>query len=92
MIVAYTCSMTDYIPTSQNYIPEGMIDLGVGDPDFSLLPLDMLRRAGFYGVHGGRVSPLAREASRTHTSVTGTRGSESPIQALTRSGSNPDAR
>ena len=37
--------MTNYIPTSQTYIPEGMIDLGVGDPDFSLLPLDMLRRA-----------------------------------------------
>ena len=37
--------MTNYIPTSQNHIPEGMIDLGVGDPDFSLLPLDMLRRA-----------------------------------------------
>jgi 2-aminoadipate transaminase len=37
--------MTDYIPISQTYIPEGMIDLGVGNPDFSLLPLDMLRRA-----------------------------------------------
>ena len=37
--------MTDYIPCSQTHIPEGMIDLGVGDPDFSLLPLDMLRRA-----------------------------------------------
>jgi 2-aminoadipate transaminase len=37
--------MTNHIPTSQTYIPEGMIDLGVGDPDSSLLPLDMLRRA-----------------------------------------------
>ncbi|MFL7870004.1 MAG: PLP-dependent aminotransferase family protein [Anaerolineales bacterium] len=37
--------MTDYIPTSQIYIPPGMIDLGAGDPDFALLPLDMLRRA-----------------------------------------------
>ena len=37
--------MTDYIPTSQIYIPEGMIDLGVGDPDFALLPVDMLQRA-----------------------------------------------
>ena len=37
--------MTEYIPISQVYIPEGMIDLGAGDPDFALLPLDMLRRA-----------------------------------------------
>ena len=37
--------MTNYIPTSQTQISEGMIDLGVGDPDFALLPLDMLRRA-----------------------------------------------
>jgi len=41
----YTCPMTDYIPTSQIHIAEGMIDLGAGDPDFSLLPLDMLHRA-----------------------------------------------
>jgi len=41
----YTYSMTDYIPTSQIYIPPGMIDLGAGDPDFALLPLDMLQRA-----------------------------------------------
>lgn len=41
----YTCPMTDHIPTSQIHIPAGMIDLGVGDPDFELLPLDMLRRA-----------------------------------------------
>jgi hypothetical protein len=31
--------MTNYIPTSKIHIPEGMIDLGVGDPDFALLPL-----------------------------------------------------
>jgi 2-aminoadipate transaminase len=37
--------MTDYLPTSQIHIPEGMIDLGAGDPDFALLPLDMLQRA-----------------------------------------------
>jgi len=37
--------MTDYIPISQVYIPEGMIDLGAGDPDFALLPVDMLRCA-----------------------------------------------
>jgi 2-aminoadipate transaminase len=41
----YTCYMTTHISSSQTYIPEGMIDLGVGNPDFSLLPLDMLRRA-----------------------------------------------
>jgi 2-aminoadipate transaminase len=37
--------MTTYIPTSQIYIPPGMIDLGVGDPDFALLPLYLLRSA-----------------------------------------------
>jgi 2-aminoadipate transaminase len=37
--------MTDHIPTSQIYIPPDMIDLGAGDPDFALLPIDMLRRA-----------------------------------------------
>lgn len=37
--------MSNDIPTSQLYIPPGMIDLGVGDPDFALLPLDMLHRA-----------------------------------------------
>ena len=37
--------MTDFIPTYQTYVPEGMIDLGVGNPSFSLLPLDMLQRA-----------------------------------------------
>jgi len=37
--------MTNFIPTYQSYVPEGMIDLGVGNPDFSLLPLGMLQRA-----------------------------------------------
>ena len=37
--------MTTYISSSQTYIPEGVIDLGVGDPDFTLLPLEMLHRA-----------------------------------------------
>ena len=31
--------------TSQVNIPPGVIDLGLGDPQFSLLPLDILRRA-----------------------------------------------
>jgi 2-aminoadipate transaminase len=31
--------------TSQVNIPPGVIDLGIGDPQFSLLPLDLLRRA-----------------------------------------------
>lgn len=37
--------MKGTIPVSQFHVPEGMIDLGLGDPDFALLPLDMLRRA-----------------------------------------------
>jgi len=37
--------MTNFIPIYQTYVPEGMIDLGVGNPDFALLPLDMLQRA-----------------------------------------------
>ncbi|MGD8406494.1 MAG: PLP-dependent aminotransferase family protein, partial [Anaerolineales bacterium] len=37
--------MMQYIPTYQTYIPEGMIDLGAGNPDFMLLPLDKLQRA-----------------------------------------------
>ena len=41
----YTCSMKNHIRTSQSHIPEGMIDLGVGDPDFDLLPLGMLHSA-----------------------------------------------
>jgi 2-aminoadipate transaminase len=44
-VVAYTYPMTNYIPTSQIYIPPGVIDLGVGNPDFTLLPLEILRRA-----------------------------------------------
>ena len=37
--------MTKYIPTWQIHVPEGLIDLGIGDPSFSLLPLDLMRRA-----------------------------------------------
>jgi len=41
----YTYPIMDFVPTYQTYVPEGMIDLGVGNPDFSLLPLNMLHRA-----------------------------------------------
>ena len=44
-LVAYTCLMTNHIPIAQTYIPEGMIDLGNGNPDSSLLPLDIIQRA-----------------------------------------------
>ncbi len=37
--------MTLPIPTSQINIPPGVIDLGAGNPPFSLLPLDLLREA-----------------------------------------------
>jgi 2-aminoadipate transaminase len=37
--------MTSPLPTSQVNIPPGVIDLGVGDPPFSLLPLALLRAA-----------------------------------------------
>lgn len=37
--------MTNFVPIYQTYVPEGMIDLGIGNPDFSLLPLGMLQRA-----------------------------------------------
>ena len=37
--------MTNYIPISQTYVPPGMIDLGVGTPDFVHLGHDMLLRA-----------------------------------------------
>jgi len=30
---------------SQFYVPPGFIDLGLGDPQLSLLPLDLMRRA-----------------------------------------------
>jgi len=33
------------LPTSQTQIPDGFIDLGVGDPPLPLLPLDMIREA-----------------------------------------------
>jgi 2-aminoadipate transaminase len=37
--------MTKYIPVSQTYVPPGMIDLGVGTPDFEHLAHDLLQRA-----------------------------------------------
>jgi DNA-binding transcriptional MocR family regulator len=37
--------MIPTLPTWQIDIPEGLIDLGVGDPSFSLLPLERMRRA-----------------------------------------------
>ena len=37
--------MTNFIPTYQTYVPEGMIDLGVGNPDFEHLAYDLLHRA-----------------------------------------------
>ena len=37
--------MNNFIPIYQTYVPEGTIDLGVGNPDFSLLPLEMLQLA-----------------------------------------------
>jgi 2-aminoadipate transaminase len=37
--------MTNYIPVSQTYVPPGMIDLGVGTPDFAHMAHDLLRRA-----------------------------------------------
>ncbi len=36
---------TPSLQTAQNNIPPGMIDLGVGDPQFDLLPLERLQRA-----------------------------------------------
>jgi 2-aminoadipate transaminase len=33
------------LPIAQIDLPSGMIDLGLGDPDFDLLPLDLLRRS-----------------------------------------------
>ena len=41
----YTYQMTNYIPVSQTYVPPGMIDLGVGTPDFAHLGHDILRHA-----------------------------------------------
>jgi len=37
--------MTNRIPVSQTYVPEGMIDLGVGAPDSEHLAYNLLRRA-----------------------------------------------
>jgi len=33
------------LPVAQINLPSGMIDLGLGDPDFGLLPLDLLHRS-----------------------------------------------
>jgi 2-aminoadipate transaminase len=41
----YTTLMTTIPPISQIKIPPGMIDLGQGDPPFSLLPLELLRQS-----------------------------------------------
>jgi len=41
----YTNLMTTIPPISQIKIPPGVIDLGQGDPPFSLLPLELLRQA-----------------------------------------------
>lgn len=38
-------SMTGLIQTSQINIPPGFIDLGLGDPQFALLPLDLIHQA-----------------------------------------------
>ena len=37
--------MERILQTSQFYIPQGFIDLGLGDPQFSLLPLEMMHKA-----------------------------------------------
>lgn len=37
--------MTSPLPVTQINLPPGMIDLGLGDPSFDLLPLDLLHRA-----------------------------------------------
>ena len=41
------------IRTTQVNVPAGRIDLGVGQPDFELLPLDLLRRAAAQRLAGG---------------------------------------
>ena len=41
----YTFAMTTPFPTIQNQVPADVIDLGLGDPSLSLLPLDLFREA-----------------------------------------------
>ncbi len=41
----YKTSMTMPLPTYQTQIPQGFIDLGLGDPPLALLPLDLMRDA-----------------------------------------------
>jgi 2-aminoadipate transaminase len=43
--IDYKTSMATPLPTYQTQIPQGVIDLGAGDPPLSLLPLDLLREA-----------------------------------------------
>src|SRR5512142_3392019 len=38
----YTCTMTPSLQTIQNQIASDVIDLGLGDPPLSLLPLDLI--------------------------------------------------
>ena len=37
--------MSAALPVSQFSLPPGFIDLGLGDPSFDLLPLDLIRQA-----------------------------------------------
>jgi 2-aminoadipate transaminase len=41
----YKARMTTPFQIAQNSIPSGFIDLGIGDPQFELLPLDLIREA-----------------------------------------------
>jgi 2-aminoadipate transaminase len=43
--MSYKTSVTETLQTVQDDIPPDIIDLGLGDPPLSLLPLDLLRRA-----------------------------------------------
>ena len=43
--LAYTCSMPPSVQNSQINIPADVIDLGLGAPPFSLLPLDLIARS-----------------------------------------------
>jgi 2-aminoadipate transaminase len=43
--MGYKTGMAESIQTVQNNIPADVIDLGLGDPPLSLLPLDLIKRA-----------------------------------------------
>ena len=45
MAIAILASMTTSLPIVQTQIPPDVIDLGLGDPPLSLLPLDLIRDA-----------------------------------------------